>query len=647
MSKNQKQSFPIKYNGMNNIKTLGINSKIINDRNLLYFIQQFIDSLPQLIIVIDATKNYSVVLVNKHMATSLGVSVEKLIGKNLLDFFPPGELQKRRKAYADMTIHNKKITKSIDKRGDRYFYNCTFPVFDSSGEVIYVIAMVDEITEKKELEKSLADKEQFFSSMIQNSEDMIYILTNEGNIIYRSPSVRKLLGYQNEPIGTSGFNNIHPKEREYVKEQFNLLVSKSNNVMRITFRVRDAKGTYHFLEGIGSNQLKNPIINGVIFNCRDVTEKVRTDNKLKQSKIELMEQKEYLKNVIDSASEIIISFDKNNVVTTWNRTAELITKYRSREVLGRNINRLGIFLNQDDLNNYFHSVLNGHAKPFEDITLQPKTGARKLVRVSGSIINGDTAGNDGILLVGRDITRDSELHGKLIPGNSYLIINEKSKFSLILFKDLTVSGFDGLYITRVNPNEIQVMFSSLDVKVVLLSEDKTNGFEYVRDINGLITKIKKFAEEKSRPLILLDRIDFLLSIFSFEEFIRALYRINNILAINNAIFLVRINPNSVDKRQMEIIKEELLPLPSQKIENIAIEDKLYEILNFIQRQNQDNMLVTYSKIGYEFSISKATTSKYLNLLSEKDLVFIERDGKSKTLLITEKGKTLLHKRMSI
>jgi len=88
-------------------------------------------------------------------------------------------------------------------------------------------------------------------------------------------------------------------------------------------------------------------------------------------------------------------------------------------------------------------------------------------------------------------------------------------------------------------------------------------------------------------------------------------------------------------------------LPSQKIEDIELEDKLYGILKFIHRQTQNNILVSFSKIGCEFSISKVTASRYLNSLSEKDLVFIKKKGKSKTLHVTEKGETLLHGRITI
>ena len=92
--------------------------------------------------------------------------------------------------------------------------------------------------------------------------------------------------------------------------------------------------------------------------------------------------REYLQNAINSASEIIISIDKNSKVTAWNKTAEQITGYKQREVLGRKISYLSIFVNSDDLTGYINGVFNGHTKSFKDVTLLSKTGVRKLVRIS-------------------------------------------------------------------------------------------------------------------------------------------------------------------------------------------------------------------------------------------------------------------------
>jgi Mn-dependent DtxR family transcriptional regulator len=71
------------------------------------------------------------------------------------------------------------------------------------------------------------------------------------------------------------------------------------------------------------------------------------------------------------------------------------------------------------------------------------------------------------------------------------------------------------------------------------------------------------------------------------------------------------------------------------------------ILKFIYDQNQHNVLASYRKISQEFSISKVTTAKRLNILKEMELILIKKHGKTKSIHISEKGKTLLHKRKII
>jgi len=568
---------------------------------------------------------------------------EELIGKRFTKFVPKKELPR-------YLLKIKELAKG--KKIDSFKTYITHkdgrlvPV-EFSGNMIkirnksYIVGVMRNITKRKLTEEKLRLSEERFRDIAFSMADWIWEVDKNGIYTFASGRVKEILGYTPEEIiGKTPFDSMSEDEAKRVSDIFKEIASEKKRIVDLENwnLTKQGKNICLLTNGVPLLDESGNLI-GYRGVDRDVTKRKLAEGDIKRIK-------EYLQSIINSASELIIAFDTNNRVTTWNKTAELITEYKQREVLGRKISYLNIFVNFDDLTDYINDIFNGYTKSFEDVILQSKKGARKLIRVSGSIIKGDTNENIGVLLIGRNITRNSELHGKLIPGNSYLCIDEKAEYSLILFKDLAVSGFDGLYVTRVNPEEIKNMFP-VDAEVILLSEDKTNGFEYVRDINGLVAKIKRFAEEKSRPLILLDRVDFLLSIFSFEEFIKALYRINNILAGHNAVLLVRLNPNFVDKRQLELIKEELLPLPSQKIEDIELEDKLFGILKFIQRQNQNKMLVSFSNIGHEFSISKVTNSKYLHSLGEKGLVFIEKKGKSKTLHVTEKGKTLLGGRTAI
>ena len=95
---------------------------------------------------------------------------------------------------------------------------------------------------------------------------------------------------------------------------------------------------------------------------------------------------------------------------------------------------------------------------------------------------------------------------------------------------------------------------------------------------------------------------------------------------------------------MAIIENELNLLPSQKIEGLIIEDDVYDALKYIYEQNQNNALVSFKKIMARFKIAYSTAAKRLETLEEKGLIFTKRQGKLRTVYISEKGKTLLHKR---
>ena len=78
-----------------------------------------------------------------------------------------------------------------------------------------------------------------------------------------------------------------------------------------------------------------------------------------------------------------------------------------------------------------------------------------------------------------------------------------------------------------------------------------------------------------------------------------------------------------------------------KIIDIQISQELYEILTYIQNEGKNNIAITYGTIGKTFSISKVTVKKRLESLKDNGLIYSRKQGKTKILNITEKGKNLL------
>lgn len=359
---------------------------------------------------------------------------------------------------------------------------------------------------------------------------------------------------------------------------------------------------------------------------------------------QVFEEKEYLQNVIDSASEMIIAVDRNNRINTWNKSAEEITGYKQKDMVNRSIHKLNLFDDSDKVINTIKSVYKEKRFGHEDLVLITKNNDKRIIRLFGSAIWGKENQELGVLFVGHDITKDVEIHGKLIDGKSYIIPDKKNDSAIDIFADLTTSDYNGLLITRSNPLDIKSLTSSTYIKTAVFSQEKLEGFENVSNLEDLKKKIDDFGKKNKNSVILLDGVHYLFTQFSFDKFIETLYQLNDTISKNKSIMFLRIDPTTLDERQMAIIENELQMLPSQKVDGLVIQDEVYEILKFIFEQNQSNALVPMKKILSRFKISFSTAADRVETLERKGLAFTKRQGKLKTVYVTEKGKTLLHKR---
>ena len=72
-----------------------------------------------------------------------------------------------------------------------------------------------------------------------------------------------------------------------------------------------------------------------------------------------------------------------------------------------------------------------------------------------------------------------------------------------------------------------------------------------------------------------------------------------------------------------------------------IEKNMFEILIFIFNQNRDNRPVNFKDIARQFNIVYRTVANRLNILNEKGWIDIQKNGRSKELIITEKGRMIV------
>jgi len=132
----------------------------------------------------------------------------------------------------------------------------------------------------------LRQNEERFRSLVQNSSDIITILDRNGIIIYESPSVEPILGYESEELlGKNKFDYVHPEDLLSVQAAFDKVIQNHGNVVSIENRFRHKDGSWVYLECVANNLLDDASVKGIVINSRDITER-------KQAELALQKQTE-------------------------------------------------------------------------------------------------------------------------------------------------------------------------------------------------------------------------------------------------------------------------------------------------------------------------------------------------------------------
>ena len=111
----------------------------------------------------------------------------------------------------------------------------------------------------------------------------------DGTIRYLSPSVERVLGYApEEMVGTSTAEYVHPDDVQRARGELEALLSKPGvHPAAVETRVRHKDGSWRHLEGMATNLLDDPAVEGLVFNQRDVTDRVRAEEEIKRLNREL------------------------------------------------------------------------------------------------------------------------------------------------------------------------------------------------------------------------------------------------------------------------------------------------------------------------------------------------------------------------
>ncbi len=188
-----------------------------------------------------------------------------------------------------------------------------------------------EIGERKSVETALRHSEEFFRALLDNSLDGIVLLNRDGTIRYKNPTNERLLGYESEERQGGGpFDHIHPDDIPRLANQFGDFVKTPEGTLHAEVRVQHKDGSWRVMEAVGCNLLHNSVLECIVVNMRDITERRHAEEALR-------EREKHFRSLIENSLDGIVIVDRKGVIRYESPSVERIAGYRPEELTGKRI----------------------------------------------------------------------------------------------------------------------------------------------------------------------------------------------------------------------------------------------------------------------------------------------------------------------
>ena len=176
------------------------------------------------------------------------------------------------------------------------------PLKGPSG-IIGLAVLSNEVSRRGLLHGAQGSNERRLRALTQNALDIITVAAPDGRLQYVSGGVTNTLGYTCEERHLNSiFDHVHTDDAGPLRAKFNRLTAGEIDRFTHQYRLRHKDGSYRWLETIYVSALNNPLINGVVINSHDITER-------KEAEVKFAQREEVFRLAADAVEGIIFEWD--------------------------------------------------------------------------------------------------------------------------------------------------------------------------------------------------------------------------------------------------------------------------------------------------------------------------------------------------
>ena len=291
-----------------------------------------------LILIFD--QKLSVTYASPSSLSILGYGPDELLGKNheftvamIFSQCRPDFMNFVQTAMKGETVNNKEI-RIIRKDGKSALVSMYIVPTTHNGILTGVQVSIRDVTDRKKADNP-GDNEEMFRSFVENANEVLYSLSPDGLIIYISPKITELLGYEtSEIIGKSSDLFIHPDDFPRNREFFFQALATGKNLRGNEYRIRHKDGTWmwHF-------QSITPIYDeeGNLIRVHGISHDI---TKLKETEEALRKSEEKFRSFVENANDILFSLTPDGITTYVSPKWTELLGHDTDEIIGKPVKHI-------------------------------------------------------------------------------------------------------------------------------------------------------------------------------------------------------------------------------------------------------------------------------------------------------------------
>ncbi|MEG3898062.1 MULTISPECIES: PAS domain S-box protein [unclassified Microcoleus] len=262
------------------------------------FRQQIVENMAEGLCVFHEVKEFPFVrftVWNQQMQAITGYSLEEI---NHLGWYqtvyPYSEAQEQAIANLRQMQQGEHLAQDREiqrQDGQKRTIAISASILSSNDGLIYTLALIQDITDRKQIEAQLAESEGKFRRLVEGGKDVIWSSDKDGIITYLSPQFKNVFGWEeSEWIGKPFRELVHPDDILFVHSDYEQNVNFSKNSSHSEFRHHHNNGNYIWVR-TSITAIRNA--EGVVINIQGVLSDI-TDRKQAELRLEQQAKQERL-----------------------------------------------------------------------------------------------------------------------------------------------------------------------------------------------------------------------------------------------------------------------------------------------------------------------------------------------------------------